>query len=199
LLERAGEHCRRRGSRFRPNLTSNRHLKSYLTCKSSRLTIGYFSESIFLRFARYEMRAMLNPALTSASISWEWTMSTPEHEDNRTTALVRRDDRGSPSADGRVRGRSRYSPNHTKNSTPATGVGKRSSSTTTDSSVRRIEFLLQLNPERKLPVPEVSSWTGLSRSGLSHWFKNRTGTSPARYIKSVRMARAKKRCWRPHP
>jgi two-component system response regulator YesN len=80
----------------------------------------------------------------------------------------------------------------TKNNTPATVVGKWSRSTATDPRVRRVEFLLPLNLERKLRVAEVASWTGLSASALSHVFKGRTGTTPARYIKSARMEKAKK-------
>jgi len=79
----------------------------------------------------------------------------------------------------------------TKNSTPAAGVGKWSSSTTTDPRVQRVEFLLRLNLERELHVAEVASSTGLSVSGLSYLFKSRTDTTPARYIKSARMEKAK--------
>jgi transcriptional regulator GlxA family with amidase domain len=77
-----------------------------------------------------------------------------------------------------------------KSSAPAAGVGKWSSSTT-DPRVRRVGFLLRLNLERALRVPEVASLTGLSVSALSRLFKGRTGTTPARYIKSARMDKAK--------
>ena len=78
----------------------------------------------------------------------------------------------------------------TKSSVPVAGVGKWSSSTS-DPRVRRVEFLLQLNLARKLRVPELASRTGLSVSGLFYLFKSRTGTTPARYIKSARMEKAK--------
>jgi transcriptional regulator GlxA family with amidase domain len=79
----------------------------------------------------------------------------------------------------------------TKSSTPVAWVRKWSAPTTTDARVRRVEFLLQLNLERELRVLEVASLTGLSVSALSRLFKRRTGTTPARYIKSARMEKAK--------
>src|SRR5271167_2993957 len=71
-----------------------------------------------------------------------------------------------------------------------TGLGK-SRSTTTDPRVRRVEFLLQCNLERRFHVSELASATGLSVSGLSHLFKGRTDMTPARYIKSAKMGKAK--------
>lgn len=43
----------------------------------------------------------------------------------------------------------------------------------------------------KLPLRELAGATGLSVSRLCHLFQNQTGTSPRRYLKATRLAKAK--------
>jgi transcriptional regulator GlxA family with amidase domain len=45
--------------------------------------------------------------------------------------------------------------------------------------------------QRKLPLSEAARAVHLSVSHLSHLFKEETGTSPARYLKQLRMERAR--------
>jgi transcriptional regulator GlxA family with amidase domain len=60
-----------------------------------------------------------------------------------------------------------------------------------DPRIRKIEGLMQRNLHRKLALPELAAAIALSPSRFSHLFKVQTGLSPAQYLKSVRLQRAK--------
>lgn len=60
-----------------------------------------------------------------------------------------------------------------------------------DARVRTVIGLMKNDLRRRLPLSEAARAVHLSSSHLSHLFKQETGASPARYLKRLRMERAK--------
>jgi transcriptional regulator GlxA family with amidase domain len=58
-------------------------------------------------------------------------------------------------------------------------------------TVRKAAGFMHSNLQRKLRLDELARETKLSSSRFSHLFKNRAGVSPAQYLKSIRLQRAK--------
>ena len=60
-----------------------------------------------------------------------------------------------------------------------------------DPRIRKIEGLMQRNLHLKLGLPELAAAIALSPSRFSHLFKAQTGVSPAQYLRSIRLQKAK--------
>ncbi len=60
-----------------------------------------------------------------------------------------------------------------------------------DPRVRQAISIMTQNVHRRIPLSELARAVHLSASHLSQLFKDATGTSPARYLKQLRMERAK--------
>ena len=60
-----------------------------------------------------------------------------------------------------------------------------------DPRIRKIEGLMRRNLHLRLDVPELAAAVALSPSRFSHLFKAQTGISPAQYLKSIRLEKAK--------
>jgi transcriptional regulator GlxA family with amidase domain len=60
-----------------------------------------------------------------------------------------------------------------------------------DPRIGRVRALMHGTMHRKLPLRELAGPTGLSVSRLCHLFRSQVGTSPRRYLKLARLARAK--------
>ncbi|HXJ92698.1 MAG TPA: helix-turn-helix transcriptional regulator [Terriglobia bacterium] len=60
-----------------------------------------------------------------------------------------------------------------------------------DPRIRKIEGLMQRNLHLKMGLPALAAAIALSPSRFSHLFKAQTGLSPAQYLKSIRLQRAK--------
>jgi AraC-like DNA-binding protein len=58
-------------------------------------------------------------------------------------------------------------------------------------NVQRVGNLIKDNPHQKLSLKQMARATNVSSSRLSHVFKTETGTSPAKYMKSARMHKAR--------
>ncbi len=61
----------------------------------------------------------------------------------------------------------------------------------TDPRVARTQSIIRSQMHRRITLPTLAAETGLSVSRLSHLFKGHTGHSPARYLKQLRMERAR--------
>jgi transcriptional regulator GlxA family with amidase domain len=60
-----------------------------------------------------------------------------------------------------------------------------------DPRVRSVIVLMKNNLQRRLPLREMAESVHLSASHLSQLFKHDTSTSPARYLKELRMERGR--------
>ncbi|MGD0694537.1 MAG: helix-turn-helix transcriptional regulator [Terriglobia bacterium] len=60
-----------------------------------------------------------------------------------------------------------------------------------DPRISQVTALMHRAMHRKLPLRELAGATGLSVSRLCHLFKSHIGLGPARYLKLLRMRRAK--------
>lgn len=69
--------------------------------------------------------------------------------------------------------------------------GPREPPTFADARVARIKSICRNQMNRRLTLPSLAGETGLSASRLCHLFKIHTGLAPARYLKQVRMERAR--------
>ena len=60
-----------------------------------------------------------------------------------------------------------------------------------DQRVERVKTLIESNFDRELSVGEMARFVDLSVSHLQHLFKNEVGQSPAHYVQSLRLKRAR--------
>lgn len=60
-----------------------------------------------------------------------------------------------------------------------------------DQRVQRVKDLIESNLDRELTVSEMARFVDLSVSHLQHLFKNETGQSPAHYVQTLRLKRAR--------
>jgi transcriptional regulator GlxA family with amidase domain len=60
-----------------------------------------------------------------------------------------------------------------------------------DPRIQRVRGLINRNLHQKLLLRELARSTALSVSRLCHLFKSQTGAAPARYLRSLRMEKAR--------
>src|SRR5262249_31258097 len=63
-----------------------------------------------------------------------------------------------------------------------------------DRRVQKVMALIQAELHRSAPLHEVAESVNLSDSRLRHLFKIETGSSPSKFLKALRMQRAKQLC-----